>query len=52
MYGDCGSGWFDSWLVQSACQSILGQDAEPQDASDVCIGVWMQDRKHLDAEKK
>ena len=45
--GDCGSGhWFDS----PPCQSVLGQDTEPQTAPDVLVGtlgsattinVWM-----------
>ncbi len=27
--------WFDRWLLQSACQSVLGQDIEAQIAPDV-----------------
>ena len=33
------------WFIQSACQSVLGQDTEPQTAPDVLVGtvisVWM-----------
>lgn len=56
--GGCGSGvggglslhhgwWLDSWPLQSACQSVLGQDAEPKIATDsssidvpVCVSVF------------
>lgn len=37
--------WFNFWHLQSACQSVLGQD------TDTTAGVWMLERKHLAIER-
>lgn len=49
--GSCGSGgragrpliwrWFDPWLLQCVCWSVLGEDTEPQISPSVCeCNVW------------
>ncbi len=38
-----GGQWFDPQLLQSSCWSVLGQDIEPDFASDGSLnGVWVQ----------
>lgn len=35
-------GWeFSGWLLQSTCQSIVGQNIDPQVASDAFVRVWI-----------
>lgn len=43
--------WFNPWLVQSVCQSVLGLDTELRVALNVFIGLWELNRKSLDVDK-